>query len=814
MKSPLTTMLAALLTATCSQAQDTALGNLALGKPYTLSKPSYRHCTDPGDATQLTDGVYTKGHFWTQRTTVGWAGGATRFITIDLEKEEPIAGVTFSTAAGRADVEWPSDLWVFVSSDRAAWHFAGDLLDLSAEISLPPKEGYGTHVFRTTRLRAYGRYVQIVAAPGGPYLFVDEIEVYRGQEDWLREPRRSEPVPSVEDYIATQRFNALIKAQLRRDLNAVRQSIESGRVPATEKAKFEQRLERLPQRITEMPIVPREGFRAVLPMTDLEREIFRLQAAVWRAQGKPKLRFWKNHRWSPLAPSQEPQETAPEPILNVHMMSNEFRADVLNLTNADEKDVTVRVRIEGLPGGTDPDYVQVHEVLTVGTRRFVAVSAALPPARKEGGEYVVTVPSGMTRQIWLSFHPWRIAPGRYGGRVVLSDTSGKVRAVECRLKIYPLEFPDSTTLLLGGWSYTDADQCRGVTATNRDALIAHLREHFVNAPWATASAMPLGKYDAEGNLVQEPDTQRFDAWVQRWPDAKCYMVFNAFGDWGSISDTFAGSKVGSEQFDRKVANWIRFWAQHLRDLGLSPTKLGLLLVDEPHSDEHYRVLTAYARAINEAEPDVILWVDVQPRDAESCLDMMAQMDVLVPYRKMWLRGKDWFKQLFLDQRAKGRELGFYSCDGPARRFDPFSYYLLQQWHTFAIGGRWACFWAFGDNSKADPWNEYASDGRGPYSPVYLDDTSVTSAKYMEAIREGVEDYEYLVMLRDRLAAKKAAAADDPAVKRGELLLATACERVLAGEEGDNYTWDQDKDRSLVDAVRIEILEALTALGTD
>ncbi len=52
------------------------------------------------------------------------------------------------------------------------------------------------------------------------------------------------------------------------------------------------------------------------------------------------------------------------------------------------------------------------------------------------------------------------------------------------------------------------------------------------------------------------------------------------------------------------------------------------------------------------------------------------------------------------------------------------------------------------------------------------------------------------------------------MKRGELLLATACERVLAGEEGDNYTWDQDKDRSLVDAVRIEILEALTALGTD
>ena len=804
MKHALTT---ALLIATYTQAQDPAPENLALGKSYTLTKPNYRHCTDPGDATQLTDGVYTGGYFWTQKTTVGWTGGATRFITIDLGKEEPISGASFGAAAGRADVEWPSDLWVFVSSDRSAWHFAGDLLDLSAEISLPPKEGYGTHVFRTTRLRAYGRYVQIVAAPGGPYLFVDEIEVYRGQQEWLREPRRSEPVLSVEDYIATQRFNALIKAQLRRDLDAVRQSIESART----KAEFEQQLERLSQHITKMPTVPREGFRAVLPMTDLEREIFRLHAAVWRAQDKPKLRVWKNHRWDPLAPSQEPKGTAPEPVLDVHMMSNEFRADVLNLTNAGGRDVTVRVRIEGLPGGTNPDYVHVHEVLTVGTRRFVAVSAALPLARKDGDEYVVSVPSGMTRQIWLSFHPRRVAPGRYDGRVVLSDTSGKTRSVECRLKLYPLKFPDSTTLLLGGWAYTDADQCRGVTATNRDALIAHLREHFVNAPWATPGSMPLGKYDDEGNLVDEPDTQQFDAWVKRWSDAKCYMVYNAFGDWGNISDSFVGSKAGTEQFARKVANWIRFWAQHLRDLGLSPGKLGLLLVDEPHSDEHYRVLTAYAKAINATEPDVILWVDVQPKDAQACLDMMAQMDVLVPYRKMWLRGKDWFHQLFLDQRAQGRELGFYSCDGPARRFDPFSYYLLQQWHTFAIGGRWACFWSFGDNSKADPWNEYASDGRGPYSPVYLAPASVTSAKYMEAVREGVQDYEYLVMLRDRLAAKKAAGAANPAIKRAEELLATACERVLAGEKGDNYTWDQDKDRSIADTVRIEVLETLAAL---
>ena len=59
--------------------------NLARGKPYRLAPaPTYRHCTDGGDRTQLTDGVYTKGYFWTQKTTVGWQNVNRAQVTIDL----------------------------------------------------------------------------------------------------------------------------------------------------------------------------------------------------------------------------------------------------------------------------------------------------------------------------------------------------------------------------------------------------------------------------------------------------------------------------------------------------------------------------------------------------------------------------------------------------------------------------------------------------------------------------------------------------------------------------------------------------------
>jgi len=46
----------------------------------------------------------------------------------------------------------------------------------------------------------------------------------------------------------------------------------------------------------------------------------------------------------------------------------------------------------------------------------------------------------------------------------------------------------------------------------------------------------------------------------------------------------------------------------------------------------------------------------------------------------------------------------------------------------------------------------------------------------------------------------------------EKLLATACDRVLAMEKGENYRWDEQKDRTIADVVRIEILQALEKMA--
>jgi len=786
--------------------------NAALGAPYTLKpEPNYPHCTDANDATQLTDGARTTGRLWMNEAAVGWAGSGMKSITIDLGEREPISGLAFSTAAGVASVDWPADLWVYVSDDGEAWHFVGGLLEMSGETGFPPPTGYANHTFCTTSLRTHGRYVRIDAKPSKQwYLFADEIEIYRGDDGWLGEPRPSVVVPDQPEPLATQQFNSVLKLQLRRDVDAVRQDLVDGGMPPAERRALEDQLEETSRRITEMPEVAHEGFRAVLPMTELERDIFRLQAKVWRAQGKPRLRVWRGHRWDPLPPSGEP-EGDDGPTLGIDMMRGETRADVLNVTNTGEADETVRVRITGLPGATHPDYLEVYQVLCVGARRFEAVSAALVPAEREGDAIVMAVPSGMTRQLWLSFSRPDVEPGSYEGRVTVTDLSGEETIVPLRLRVYDLDFPERITLRLGCWDYTDGDGIRGVTPENRLALVAHLREHLVNTPWATSAAMPFGEYDDEGSLIVEPDTTRFDEWVSHWPGAEYYMVFNALGYRSHTVARFAGSKGGTELFERKIGNWIRFWARHMRDLGLSARQLGLLVFDEPCAKQHYDVITTYARAIRAAEPEVTLWVDPQPWDNETCLEMAGEMDVLIPNRTQWLRSKPWLPEMFAEQRRLGRELGFYSCDGPARKFDPFSYYLLQQWHCFAIGATWATFWSAGDLAGTDVWNEYISQTGGPFSPLYLDPTGVTGAKYMEAIREGAQDFEYLVMLREAI---ERADPGTEGLAAAQAVLDTACERVLAGETRENYRWYEEKDRGVADRVRVEILEALAALGKE
>lgn len=777
--------------------------NIALGKSYQLSpRPNYSYCTDPGDRTQLTDGVYTQGYFWTQKTTVGWTRGGFKHIVIDLGDVKPICGLSFNTAAGVAGVFWPRAILIFVSDDGKKWHLVGDLVAMVPKGLLPPYGKYAVRKLSTTDLKTHGRYVRLVVAPGGSYCFVDEIEVYEGPKEYLRLALPGEAITDVPKYLLTATFNMLIAGQLRSDLATVRKDIAGAGLPADRQHDLLAKADALEKSIKGMPTISPKGFKAILPMTDLERKIFELQAEVWRAQGKPALRVWKCHRWDYLAPSAEPAEDGEEAKVSVRMMNGEVRADVVNFTNAGPREIVLRLTITGLPGAPNPDYITVRRTLHVGTRNYdKPVSAALVEAERRGSEYLVPVPSGMTGQVWLEFHPREVKPGAYRGSLVVKGGAEPI-AVPVRLYISRLRFPQRQSLLIGGWSYTDGKGTYGVTAQNWDALIRYLREHGVNAPWATSASMPEGKFDEAGNLVQKPDTSRFDEWVGKWWGSRMYMVFLAKGT------TFAGAEMGTPEFAVRVGKWAKFWADHIRSLGLQPSQLGFLIHDEPHEARGYRINAEWAKAIQAAEPELVLFVDPTPATPKGMDEMIQQMDILCPNRIHWLT-RDWLAPYYAQWQKKGKQLWLYSCSGPTRSFDPYCYYLLQEWLCFSVGAKGSCFWAFGDTGRVDCWNDYVGSGAGPYCPMYIDPTSVTTAKWMEAIREGAEDYEYLTMLRRRV--EEAGGGGDLVVRARRLLEQGPARVLRAHGDKAGIGWSRDVDRSVADRVRWQVLSLLEKL---
>ena len=437
---------------------DVAMKNLALGAKVTLwPQPGYRLCTDPDDAVQLTDGKSTRGYFWTQQGTVGWQSVAYATVTVDLGKVQPIAGVSFTTAAGVAGVTWPAAIHVLVSDDGKTYRDAGDLVALDRKAHGPWPEGYAIRKLVATGLRTRGRYVRFAAIPtaGGPYLFVDEVEVFRGPEELLGKEPAGEPVADVRGLYVRWRTRSSIQHRFDADAAKVERAVRDAKLPEeTIRQRLLDRLAEVRKGLDAGAITVDESFRAVLPFSPGHARLFGVQGELWRALGRPPLSGRAAVTWDPVDPFAQP-EAGTSPPVEVHTMLGEHRAAAVNLANAGDQPVDVQLRFEGLPGSPAPAYVIVQEVEWTDTGRGVAVAAALPLAEKEGDAWKVRVLPGLIRQVWFTFHVTDLPPGEHAGAVVLTSGGGKPVRVPVRLHVYPAQFPQQTTLWLGGWSYSN-----------------------------------------------------------------------------------------------------------------------------------------------------------------------------------------------------------------------------------------------------------------------------------------------------------------------------------------------------------------------
>ncbi len=776
-----------------------AIENVALNRPYTLEPaPNYELCTDRGDKLQLTDGRYASDKtIWIDKRTIGWAlKSGMAEMTIDLGRVQHIRGVTFNTAAGKSGVRWPLAILILVSENARDYRYVGDLVRLDEEDNGPVGYGYRVHKFKTEKLHTRGRYVKLIAMRSGLFTFVNEVEVYGGSKSEMPDDAGGVTVANIRQFVKEAQYQVYVRRRLIRDLKVIERtarSLDAGVEDILE------RIDSIRSRIDSAQFDGRGSFSASLPLNNLHERVFSLQANVWRHKFKQPVIVWQKNHWDMLSPTEMP---SPGPVsIDVAMMSNEFRSAAFNISSSDDQKTKVRLQITGLPGGTNPGYITVHKVVFTDTAEGVPVAAALPVVSPEDGMYSVELLPGLTQQIWLTFHPEDIPAGEYKGQIIVEPFGIEV---PIRLKVYPLRFPDKPSLHLGGWDYTDGTGSRDVTEQNMFPLITHLREHFVDTTWAQSSVLALGQYDSKGKMTVEPDAKLFEEWIFRWRGARRYMVFL------SANEKFAGFRMGTPAFKNALGSWASWWTRKARGFGMKKGQLGLLIVDEPSTDKQAWIIVEYAGVIRLSAPDFVIWENpswTSPSDAPA--RVFEKSDVLSPPLRFFFKYGSEFREFYATQLQSGKELGFSLASD--KLLDPYGHYRLSGWFCWKYGAKGSSFWSFGDASGAAPWDSYALDNIS-YTPLFLGHRSVVHGKHMEAIREGVEDYEYLAVLDRRIKELELRGEKPELLNRAKDILSKGTAKVVTGYGSDrDVSWNSHKNRSIADDVRIQLLNMLAEL---
>jgi hypothetical protein len=483
--------------------------NIAAGKSYELPiKPNYELCTEAGDATQLTDGQFSRPAMWHFKPAVGWFGKVIPMI-FDLGEVRPIAGVGFSTEQnGGAGVGAPPLILILVSDDGQQFKLAGELVGLASKFGPPPR-GDARFWLRTDELKTHGRYVQL-AIPSSVFVMVDEVEIYEGPQSLLKEPVAGEIIAKPVEYVQEHKTAFAVNARVATDAARALQLTAALTMPPATRKKVAEKLETLRQEaVTAKRQTYDNDFRAIVPLNEQHAEVFAALGPALQAAGFRDVVIWHRNRWQRQGPFDLPvaiepgkrMMNVPKVELEVALLQNDRRGEVFNIGNFDDKAKAAFITFTGLPGGNKPSYIRVRQAEYVAMQSRAWDADALPLAQEKTGGWKIDLPAGVSRQIWLDFcvDGKRVEAGTHRGKVKIRLQDGGTVSVPITLTIGPERLPElkDRAVAVGAWDYTDMDGCGSLISRkngNLEAAIQHLRESGINGPWGRSDWGPIDTF--------------------------------------------------------------------------------------------------------------------------------------------------------------------------------------------------------------------------------------------------------------------------------------------------------------------------------
>lgn len=684
--------------------------NLAKGKPYTVYPiQNYSLSAPPNNTTALTDGSYTVGYYWTQKTTVGWRNAKTVEILIDLGNISDIGSLVFNTARGReAGVYYPTHVAAFVGADRDHLSYVGDLVDDPGNIP----GSYQVKKFRLNDLGVRGRYVFLVAIPKGVFVFCDEVEVIEGDHG---QPKAGSLT------VAQARIYVEQISRLDGDkffFSKIADNLATMITDPTE----EGRLREIRQKIKSLQIS-----RNADPV---EAELLSLRRSVlYRKFSTVPLHVQVVDPWASLNPV-FPVSVSSEASLSLVSPKGGYDSRAVLVTNMLASPAQVAIGLDRTPAGFD---LSIFQVPFIKTTAMEQVADPLVPAQG-----VFKLRSGESRIVFITVHG--IKQGKW--KNILHIKCGeKVTSLPIEIQVANVELPNRLLLNAVNWGYMGFNLIKDRKQTAVDDLLAHHTDVVV----VPSTVLPL-----------DLDLSQLEPYLRLHRGfSKVIFLMSLRSDYRLMLGgryPFLG-----EQWKTAMAKWYMDARNIAVQSGFKADQVYWFPFDEMKGKEIDQFI-ALAQWARKKIPGVKFYATLDSMDAERALPYL---DVAQIFNDDGVLAK----------LNNGKtEKWIYDTKAPAKSLSPYSYYRMMSWKAFLNGYTGIGFWAYADAgfgaNLGSAWDDF--DGQYPdYAVIYEGEgNSIISSRRWEAWRMGIEDFEILSLYakaKGDVAAKALAKSvfDDP-----------------------------------------------------
>lgn len=375
---------------------------------------------------------------------------------------------------------------------------------------------------------------------------------------------------------------------------------------------------------------------------------------------------------------------------------------------------------------------------------------------------------GQLRAVYLTLRiPADAAPGKYHGRIVASAADVEA-ALPIILTVHPLTLPDQRHVMVTEWFSTrqfklhhgleDGDTERFETLLR--CYAENMAEHRQNV-FRVSLGLINSTLAADGEL--RFDFSEFDRWAQIfWDTARMDLLETGFvahfgeGGWSSREVLLSGATVTDEATgERKrmsgeeyLPRFLPALVKHLREKQWLD-KTVFHVCDEP-SNHNVMAWREASDFVHRCAPEL------RRMDAIETTHCLDSLEVWVPkldHLATW-------HEAYEDARRQGNELWFYTVgifQGSSLMNKTVDVALIESrllhWLNYRYGLTGYLHWGFNAWTE-DPWKAPGKH-RGDGWHVYPTRDGLLNSLRWEQMRNGLQDYECLWLLEDRIAQLRA-----------------------------------------------------------